>query len=321
MNLKANLRIEDLLSGALAVLLLSYAGVRSLLAGLAIDEEHYWEFALILLPATGLVFAVSLRYALRGNAEHAPAQVARIARDWFPFLLFMMVYETFQSRIWSVLSPHDRDDALLALDRRLFGETPALRLESITTPTLTDAMTIAYFLHLILPPILALACYLKDRELFREFLLAVLLGGAVASVGYLVVPAVGPGLAHAARFHLELHGRLYGPVTHLVDLARAPRDVFPSLHVGLSSIVLYYAARRGRAWFLVCLPLVLANWFSTVYLRYHYLIDVFAGWLLAILVVLGSRALLAFERKIGLGRGTAAVSVAATGRSVSRAII
>ena len=41
MNLKANLRIEDLLSGALAVLLLSYAGVRSLLAGLAIDEEHY----------------------------------------------------------------------------------------------------------------------------------------------------------------------------------------------------------------------------------------------------------------------------------------
>ena len=29
------------------------------------------------------------------------------------------------------------------------------------------------------------------------------------------------------------------------------------------------------------LPLVLANWLSTLYLRYHYLVDVIAGWLTA----------------------------------------
>ena len=39
--------------------------------------------------------------------------------------------------------------------------------------------------------------------------------------------------------------------------------------------------RRGRAFFIVALPLVLANWVSTFYLRYHYFIDIVAGWLTA----------------------------------------
>src|SRR5262249_7505783 len=95
----------------------------------------------------------------------------------------------------------------------------------------------------------------------------------------------------------ELRGRLYGPVLSMMDAARASRDVFPSLHVGASSIVLYYGARRGRAFFWVLLPLALATWLSTLYLRYHYLLDVLAGWAVVVLCIFLARQLLRLEAR------------------------
>jgi membrane-associated phospholipid phosphatase len=81
-----------------------------------------------------------------------------------------------------------------------------------------------------------------------------------------------------------------------MDAARAPRDVFPSLHVAISALVWWYGARLGRFWFWgLSLP-VFANWISTLYLRYHYLVDVLAGWVVAALAILLSAWLLRLQR-------------------------
>jgi len=113
----------------------------------------------------------------------------------------------------------------------------------------------------------------------------VLVAGVIGTQGYMLVPAIGPAIAFPSLFHHALSGSTYENITGLIDTARATRDVFPSLHVAISSIVLYYAWRRGRALFVITLPLVLANWLSTIYLRYHYLIDVIAGWATAIAAI------------------------------------
>jgi membrane-associated phospholipid phosphatase len=57
--------------------------------------------------------------------------------------------------------------------------------------------------------------------------------------------------------------------------------VFPSLHVGISFVVWLYAFRNSRKLFWILSPLVLSLFVSTIYLRYHYLIDVVAGLVLA----------------------------------------
>jgi membrane-associated phospholipid phosphatase len=66
-------------------------------------------------------------------------------------------------------------------------------------------------------------------------------------------------------------------------------DVFPSIHVAVSSYLLAFDWRqhRSRARRLL-LPCVLL-WVSTIYLRYHYLIDVFAGFVLAAVGLAASR--------------------------------
>jgi len=63
---------------------------------------------------------------------------------------------------------------------------------------------------------------------------------------------------------------------------------FPSLHVGISTVALIYAYKYRKIsklnkviWYLY-IPLVTSLWFSTVYLRHHWVVDIIAGWLVAI---------------------------------------
>jgi membrane-associated phospholipid phosphatase len=294
-------RVEDVLAASFALALVAYGGVRAVIEGIRLDEGEFWDFNFIVAPVSLLIFIAAVRYAIGGGGsllQSTVRDVLDVVRDWLPFLLFLLFYEAFRGHIWTVLHTEDRDPALLAIDRRLFGETPAVWMDRLVSRPLTDVMAAAYFLHLVLPPLVAFVWYRRDRRWFRSFLLAVLLAGLMGSVGYLAVPAVGPAVAYPELFVNELDGTLYSPVTTILDAARAPRDVFPSLHVGLSAIVLWYGAKLGRGWLLALLPLVIANWISTLYLRYHYLIDVVAGWGVAVLAIVLARALLDFEARL-----------------------
>ena len=66
-----------------------------------------------------------------------------------------------------------------------------------------------------------------------------------------------------------------------MNFARIRRDVFPSMHVAISLVVWLYAYRNSKRLFWILSPLILSLWLSTLYLRYHYLIDVLAGLILA----------------------------------------
>ena len=285
---RISVRAEDVITVAAALALLLFLGAKSI-GRISLSEQNYWDFAFILLPIAALVLAASIRYAFRPVGAPAirevTAETGSILRDWSPFLIFLMLYESFRVSTWSVVSPTDKDAALLHIDRVLFGETPTVPMDAWIRPWLTEVMVIAYFLHLVLPPVIGLLWYRRDLLVFRQFLLSVLVAGVIGTQGYVLVPALGPALAFPSLFHHALSGSTYENITGLLDTARAPRDVFPSLHVAISSIVLYYAWRRGRLWFGVALPLVLANWLSTLYLRYHYFIDVIAGWITAVVAI------------------------------------
>ena len=103
----------------------------------------------------------------------------------------------------------------------------------------------------------------------------------------LLVPALGP------RFYLDgtfNHDLMRGPlasasVSTLNTLGGENRDAFPSGHTEIVMIVLVYAWTYRRWYFWVALPLVTGLIISTVYLRYHYAVDVLAGMVLAPLCV------------------------------------
>jgi len=130
-------------------------------------------------------------------------------------------------------------------------------------------------------------------ERFHFLLFAIVLGFYLSYLGYIAVPAIGPRFILADRQSIALRGVwFFDSIRSSLDRAEGTtRDCFPSGHVELTLLVLYYANRFHRRSFWWMLPAGSALIVSTVYLRYHYVIDVLAGLLLALGVILAARPL------------------------------
>lgn len=69
------------------------------------------------------------------------------------------------------------------------------------------------------------------------------------------------------------------------------RASFPSLHVALSSLALVYAVRFrnivpfGKIIQVIYAVLVISLWIATIYLRHHWIVDIFAGWAVTLVSV------------------------------------
>lgn len=306
MSRSTDLRVEDLLAAAFSFGLVGFVAVRSELDHLTLGESELWDLSFLLFPVSLLFLLASARWAFRPESGAPPGGLRRagaVIRDWFPFVFFSVTYEAFRGGVWTQVFTADRDAELLRLDRALFGETPAVLVERFTRPGLTAVMAWIYFIHLVLPPLLGLYLYARNRAVFRPFLLAVVLCGSIGTMLYVLVPAAGPRFAFPELFHVPLGGE---PMAALIDAARAPRDAFPSLHAAVSALVAVYAWRAGRTPGLLLTPLVAGIWLSTIYLRYHYVVDLIAGGVLAGLVVFVAGALLRLEQRWRRGPAAAA---------------
>ncbi len=207
-----------------------------------------------------------------------------IVRDWFPFLAILLMYYSLWGDATHLLVPHDRDRELIILDQRLFGFQASLALQRFITPPLTAWMEFSYFFHIMNIPIVACFVYLcRPRARFREMMSGLMVISFLGLLGYLLVPAIGPMYTLRDLYTIPLSQpiSIFNQQLELMDFARIHRDVFPSMHVAISFLVWLYALRNSRALFWLLSPLILSLWVSTIYLRYHYLIDVVAGLFLA----------------------------------------
>jgi len=195
------------------------------------------------------------------------------------------------------------DAPLYHLDLRLFGFEPAVVLDRFVTPITTEWFAFFYYsyffvlaFHVI--PMLLLSRRMKD---FTEFSLGFLGVYCIAHIVYMIVPGYGPYrfLAHLFDNQLPV-GFWYERVLEMVNSAGAQKDIFPSLHTaGPTYCVLYSFAHRDHAPFKYTWPVTAfftANIIAaTMFLRWHYLIDVLAGITLAVTVHVASRAIAARE--------------------------
>lgn len=208
----------------------------------------------------------------------------RIFRDWFPFLLILLMYYSLWGKATLLVVTHDRDAMLIAWDQRLFGTDPTLLLQRIISPPLTAWMQFSYAFHLYVIPIVACFIYLRrPRNRFREMMCGLVIISFFGILGYLLVPAIGPEYTLRNLYTVPLTQPLavFSRQIEFMNFARIQRDCFPSLHVGISFLVWLYAWRNSKKLFWILSPFILSLWFSTLYLRYHYAVDCIAGFILA----------------------------------------
>jgi len=283
-------RLEDLV--ALAFFLLNLI-LRVILRG----TEHANlspADVLIIIPAMTLLLAKELvHYFLVGKKESSASSADsltfvrpywEIVRDWFPFLVILLMYYSLWGDATHLLVSHDCDRQLIDLDQRLFGFQASVAIQRFITPSRTAWMEFSYFYHVLHIPLVGCFVYLcRPRSRFREMMSGLMVVTFLGLVGYILVPAIGPLYTQQNLYTIPLRQpiSLFNQQLEFMDLARIHRDVFPSMHVAISFLVWLYAFRNSRLLFFLLSPLVLSLWVSTIYLRYHYLVDVMAGLLLA----------------------------------------
>src|SRR5271157_3053700 len=251
---------------------------------------------LIIIPAVALLLVKELvhyflagketRLESAGDLREFVRPYWEIVRDWFPFLVILMMYYSLWGDATHLLVTHDRDAQLIAMDQKLFGFRASVAIQRIVSPPLTAWMQFAYAFHLWNIPLVACFVYLRrPRQRFREMMSGLIAITFFGLLGYLLVPAIGPMFTLRDAYTVPLAQPLavFNQQINFMDMARIRRDCFPSLHVGISFVVWLYAWRNSKRLALILAPLILSLWVSTVYLRYHYLTDCVAGFILALL--------------------------------------
>ncbi len=208
-------------------------------------------------------------------------------RHWYPLLYLPACYKEMALLIPAIRRT-DYDAVLARFDLALWGVHPTLWLESFQRPWLTEFLQVVY--TLFFAAILVVAGILWRRraiEEFRAYALAVSLGFLASFVGYFAVPVRGPRFLLADLYRTPLEGLwFFGPLRAGLDwLESVHYDCFPSGHVALTLIAWWGARRLSRGWGRLYAPYTALMVLATVYLRYHYTVDLLAGAALAAAVL------------------------------------
>ena len=235
---------------------------------------------------SGLLFVLKL-----SSERRARGRQEKFVQAFSPLLFIIVIFESLGDLI-QYLQP-DIDSSLIRIDFFIYGVHPTIWMQQWIVPWFTDVMSLAYVSYYFIPVIFVLVLYLKNRGrgLF-ESVFILTFGYYISFIGYILFPAVGPRYAMDHLYSVPLEGSL---VTDLVrDVLNAiehnKRDCMPSGHTQIVLMVLFLAYRYERILFTIFLPIICALILSTVYLRYHYVVDIFAGVALAIgCVIVGDR--------------------------------
>ncbi len=209
--------------------------------------------------------------------------------DFSPVIFVILIYESLGSLIPYIRS--DIDPLLIKIDFLIFGNHPTLWMERFITPWFTDLMSLSYLSYYFIPVVLISVLYLKDKIIeFNNAMFVLTFGYYLSFVGYILFPAIGPRFTLENLYSIPIKGSFITDFVRdtLNALEHNKRDCMPSGHTQIVLMVLYLASRYERLLFYIFLPIICLLILSTIYLRYHYVVDLFAGVIFAITSILVS---------------------------------
>ncbi|MBF8296105.1 MAG: acidPPc protein [Bacteroidetes bacterium] len=233
---------------------------------------------------------------LAWGAEEKKTRLLIGLHRWYCYLIIIFIFKELYLMVRPI-HPRDYDQVLIAIDRWVFGVNPTQWMAQFAHPVVTEILQIAYFSYYILFIILGVELYRRYAiEDFDKAAFMIVYGFYLSYLGYFLLPGVGPRftLHDFSLLETELPGVFLTNTLraiinagesipqirdHAIDLVQ--RDVFPSGHTQLTIIVmtLGFRYRLKARWLLLSLGSLLI--LATMYLRYHYVVDLVAGALLA----------------------------------------
>jgi len=217
----------------------------------------------------------------------------RLLRPWIFYLLLVLSYWQLQF----VVSSHFQEfhgSGIIALERSIFGKLPTVWLQeklysgSRSWYEYLFALFHAslFFIPIVFPLVMQMR---RSIERMKRVTVAITLLSLAGYATYVLFPLTPPWMAslensipHLERITIRALGEL-APGGIISAFSPSPRGAMPSLHAGVPLLVLMMAFREfgWKAWWFA--PVVAGICFEVVYGAEHYVIDVAAGFIYALL--------------------------------------
>ena len=270
-----NLAVQDVIALALH----AYLFLRVSIAPDSPDATVARRLALALFVITACSMVLARGEVIRDKRARALT---------YRFGLFMpMVLSYFEMRVLlPALQPQLMDHRLFAIDLWLLGTTPSIWMEAWNAEPVVEWLSFFYYgyflvLALMLVPSLLVGKGRRQQEVLAGAMLVV----AVGHFLYTIVPGAGP--VATLSFDQPLQGAFWWNQVELaVTTAGAQLDIFPSLHTAFPAFFALHAFAHRHTqpfrWLWPILAFVALNIIiATMFLRWHWFIDVALGLLLA----------------------------------------
>jgi len=262
--------------------------------------EYWYVIILLNLILFSFIFFVSHK------DKETHSAIWKNIHYWFVVPLVFFTFKEVNLIIRAIHSV-DYDSFLISIDRFIFGMSPTVFLFQFANPILTEILQIAYASFFFLPIILGLEMQLKGKiDNFKFVIFSIIYGFLLSYIGYLFLPAVGPRftLHNFEMTNLELPGLWLTnflrevvnsgesiPAGTLNPMEVVQRDVFPSGHTQMTLIVMFLSIKLRSSFKIGILIIGTLLIFATVYLRYHYFIDLIGGTIFMIFTMLTAKHL------------------------------
>lgn len=273
-----NTGAQDWLLGTYFVLMLL-----ALAFGSGPGREHCIKMVLLDVA----LFCVGLLLTRGGILRHGTFANAMVYR----LTVFAVVFLTyFQLReILPAVSSRSVDADIFAFDMAVFGVEPSLAWDRFVTPRTTEWFAFFYFgyFFILSAHVFPMTFAGQHRLRVAHFSLGISMLFCTGHLVYMLVPGYGPYRFLADQFQHPLEGGLFWRLVRAtVDAGGAQKDIFPSLHTAAPTYFAIYSYIHRRALpFRYTWPVLafVATQIigATMFLRWHYLIDIFAGLTLA----------------------------------------
>lgn len=259
----------------------------------------------LVVVVVAVVFANYLRY-------RSSSKGARILHAFYIMPVVVFIFKTVEKLSFNIHGK-DFDSLFIAVDRFVFGVDPTVWLFEHTplSRIAVEFFMLCYFMYYILFVILTWELFLRrknhteggihDTEL-ETYRFAVVYGFLFSYIGYMLLPGVGPRftlhefsllptempglwLTDFFRYLIDSGENIHASMTSSEAMKYVTRDVFPSGHTMMAFITMLLALKyktRSR-WVINFFGVGLIM--ATVLLRYHYVIDIVAGILFALIVL------------------------------------
>jgi hypothetical protein len=204
------------------------------------------------------------------------------------------------------LEPVMLDGTLRGIDEMVLGTTPSMWFNQFNTPPVVEWFAFFYYSYFYLMAAMLIPALFFDKGArLREVMYGAMTVATLGHVIYTFVPGLGP--VASMEFPEPIHGGFFWEqVLITVETAGSKMDIFPSLH---TAYPIFYALHafgwRKTKPFTWAWPIItffaLNMMIATMFLRWHWGIDIVAGLLLAVIARLVALTTSRFEH--GRGRG------------------